>query len=78
MSIADNTYPYMSLLDPNRAIIWHKKFFAQRIAEAQVPLSLLNSFLVRVYLNPNQNQLELAIFFWLGFRDQRNQLRNLT
>jgi hypothetical protein len=36
MSIGDNMYPYVTLLDPAVPVIWHHKFFAQRMAVAQV------------------------------------------
>jgi hypothetical protein len=35
MSIGDNMYPHVSLLDPAVPVIWHHKFFAQRMAAAQ-------------------------------------------
>jgi hypothetical protein len=36
MSIGDNMYPYVALLDPAVPVTWHKKFFAQRLAASQV------------------------------------------
>jgi uncharacterized protein YhhL (DUF1145 family) len=35
ISIGDNMYPYVSLLDPAVPVTWHKKFFAQRMASSQ-------------------------------------------
>jgi hypothetical protein len=35
MSIGDNMYPYVTLLDPQVSVVWHHKFFAQRMAKAQ-------------------------------------------
>jgi hypothetical protein len=35
MSIGDNMYPYVTLLNPPVYVIWHHKFFAQRMAKAQ-------------------------------------------
>jgi hypothetical protein len=35
MSIGDNMYPYVALLDPAVPVVWHQKFFAQRMAAAQ-------------------------------------------
>lgn len=35
MSIGDNVYPYVTLLDPQVSVVWHRKFFAQRMAKAQ-------------------------------------------
>jgi hypothetical protein len=35
MSIGDNLYPYVALLDPAVPVVWHHKFFAQRMAAAQ-------------------------------------------
>jgi hypothetical protein len=35
MSIGDNMYPYVSLLEPGVPVIWHHKFWAQRMAASQ-------------------------------------------
>jgi hypothetical protein len=35
MSIGDNIYPYIMLLDPAVPVVWNRKYFAQRMAASQ-------------------------------------------